>query len=387
MGTGSAFALTTSARTVLTGNLAESTKKKGENAAYDFFKLNSKPQKDDDGIVIEFSEERFGGRLAMWYLADSTLQTTGSAVSFRRSNLWFKPLESLKVTLGYVGNDQLYKERIDEWKVGNPFSLNERDWSLHPGYVNNSDVDEMGFGLESRAIDGLILTGGIARRWGSPGNFGKAFWTKDGDSDSVYDAWGITARYYTGSLCFQAAYRDNGSESWKVARCALGYEGNGIYAFIQPCFGIDWNTSDKEYELTGICMDLYGEYKFDAWTFIGHLPVTIRVKGEDDDPSYLEYALQAKYNIGKIGNMDDFTPYLKVGTMNHDGDSKYAFIRFNDELSDSLNLDVTPGIEFKVSACDFNVGFEVLVHSKLYRDANDVETVEWRVPFTAKIKF
>ena len=104
-----AFALTTQERTVLTGNIAEGTKKNDEDAKYDFFKLNSKAQKDDDGIVFEFSEGSFGGRLALWYTVNSSIQSdSGSNVSFRRSNLWVKPLESLKITAGYVGNDQLY---------------------------------------------------------------------------------------------------------------------------------------------------------------------------------------------------------------------------------------------------------------------------------------
>ena len=97
--------------------------------------------------------------------------------------------------------------------------------------------------------------------------------------------------------------------------------------------------------------------------------------------------IQAKYNLGKIGNMDDFSPFVKVGTMNHDGDNKYAFIRLNDELSDSMNFDITPGIEFKAGSCEFSVGYELLIHSKLYTDVNLCNDVEWRVPFTAEIKF
>ena len=379
--------LTMSARAILTGNLVEETQKKDEDAKYEFFKLNPKPQKDDDGLVIEFSEGNFGGRLALWYSVDNKIQANGADVSFRRSNLWFKPVESLKLTVGYVGCDQLYKERIDDWKVGNPFNLNERDWNAHPGYINNSDVDEMGFGFESRAFEGIILTGGIARRWGNPGNYGRAFWSKDGENDASYDAWGLTARYYPGNdICFQAAYRDNGKESWKVARCAVGYEANGIYAFAQPCFGIDWDKTDEKYELSGICFDLYGEYKFDAWTLIAHIPVTVRLTDKDEDPNYLEWVLQAKYNLGKIANMDDFSPNIKIGSMNHDGDNKYAFVRLNDEFSDSMNFDVTPGIEFKVGSCEVSVGFEMLFHSKLYTDANSRNDIEWRVPFTTEIK-
>ncbi|MCR5217702.1 hypothetical protein [Treponema sp.] len=383
-----AFSLTTQARAILSGNLAEGTKQEGEDAKYEFFKLNSKAQKDDDGIVIDFSEGSFGGRLALWYEVNSSLQgSSGSNVSFRRSNIWFKPLDSLKITLGYTGCDQLYKERIDEWKVGNPFNLNERDWSKHPGYINYSDVDEMGLGFESRAIEGLVLTGGIARRWGSPGNFGKSFWNKSGDADSTYDAWGLTARYYYNKLCFQAGYRDNGSQSWKVCRAALGYEDNGIYAFAQSCLGIDYKSESDEYELSGICMDLYGEYKVDAWTFIAHLPLTFRLTDEDEDPDYFEYVLEAKYNTGKIANMDSFSPYIKIGSMNHDGDNKYAFIRLNDQLKDSVNFDITPGAEFNIGPCTIDIGYELLIHSKLYTDANNCNKVEWKIPVKAEIKF
>ncbi|WP_294429020.1 hypothetical protein [uncultured Treponema sp.] len=382
--------LTMSARAILTGNLVKESQGKDEDAKYEFFKLDPKNQKDDDGLVIEFSEGSFGGRLGLWYQVNNKIQADGATVSFRRSNVWFKPFETLKLTLGYVGNDQLYKERIDDWKVGNPFSLNEREWGAHPGYVNNSDVDDMGIGFESRAIEGLILTGGIARRWGGsygPGEFGKAFWSKDEDGDPVYGAWGLTARYYPGNdICFQAAYRDNGTRDWKVARCAVGYEANGIYAFVQPCFGIDWNGDENKYELSGICFDLYGEYKFDAWTILAHVPVTVRLTDKDDDPSYLEASCQVKYNLGKIGNMDDFSPNIRFGSQVHDGDNLYPYIQLSDDFSDSLNFDITPGLEFKVGSCEVSFGFEMMFHSKLYTDAKLTNDFEWKVPFTTEIK-
>lgn len=396
LGAFQAFGLTMKGQVILTGNFAEKTQKKDEDAKYEFFKLNEKPQKDDDGLIIEFSDGSFGGRLALWYAVNASINkdnprnygNDGSKLSFRRSNLWFKPSTSLKLTVGYVGNDQLYKEKIDDWKVGNPFSYRQRDWVAHPGYINNSDVDEMGLGFESRAVEGLILTGAIARKWGTPGAYESfAFWSKDGNGDPVYGAWGLTARYYPGNdICFQAAFRDNGSEDWKVARCAIGYEGNGFYAFAQPCFGIDWNKDESKYQLSGICFDLYGEYRYDAWTFIAHVPLTVRLTDWDEDPSYMEYILQVKYNLGRVGNMDDFSPNIKFGSQNHDGDKKEAFIRF-DNVSDTMNFDITPGIQFKVASCEVKVGFEMLFHSKYYTDINSSSDFEWRVPFSAKIKF
>lgn len=385
--TASIFALSAEARIILTGNFVEETQKTDEIAEYDVFKLNSKPQKDDDGIVVDFSGGTFGGRLALWYQFDQKTANEGSALSFRRSNIWFKPLENLKFTVGFVGNDQLYKERIDEWKVGNPFNLNEREWTKHPGYINCSDVDEMGFGVEYRPMDGWIMTAGMSRKWGTtPGGFDAPFWQFDG-IDSMFSAWGITSRYYRDNFCYQLSFRDNGSKDWKVARAAVGYEANGIYAFVQPCFGIDWVAAEEKYKMTGLCFDLYGEYKIGSWAFIGRCPVTLRFTKDDNDPSYFEYLLYAKYNFGTIGNMGDFSTYLSVGSLNHDGDKPYAFYKFGEGFTDSVNFDAKAGVIFMVGAVEFDVAFELLYNSNDYMNTYDHVRCEWRVPFTTEIRF
>ena len=388
---GKLFALDASARTVVTGNFVEETKRTGKDAKFEFFKLTEKPQKDDDGIVFEIRGEKFGGRLGLWYPLNAANSGAGSNVSFRRSNLWVQPIKQLRFTIGYVGNDQLYKERLYNWKVGSPFRYDKRDWSAHPGYINNSDVDDMGFGLEVRPIDGLIFTAGIARRWGTPGSFGKPFFTSDdGTGSSSFDAWGVTARYYWKyGLCFQGSFRDNGSKQWKVARAAVGFENENWYAFVQPCFGIDYITADQKYKLTGICFDLYGEYHFDAWTFFLHVPVTLRTSGEDAsvDPSYMEFCTKVMYNFGTVARMDDLSAYIKVGSMTHDGDQKFAFYQFNNQFADSLNFDITPGVSFAVGPCKFDTGFTLQIHSKLYADSMDHDKIEWNIPFTAEIRF
>ena len=392
------FGLSMSGQVWLTGNLVTESQKKGEDPRYDFFTLNPKNQVDKEALIIDFSDGSFGGRLGLCYWVNQDMNKEernggkdGSRVSFRRSNLWFKPFPELKITVGYVGNEQLYKERIDNWKVGNPFKYSDRNWEDRFGYSNFSDVDDMGIGIDFKPLDNLYLTAGIARRYGkSISDFGTAFWSKSGDGDPVYGAWGLTARYYPGhDISLQAAIRDNGNEDWKVIRTAIGYEANGIYAFVQPVFGIEWNDDDKKYELGGICFDLYGEYSIDSWTFLAHVPVTVRLTGRDGDPSYMEYTLQAKYNLGQIGNMVDFTPNLKFGTLVHDGDKQQAFIRF-DEASDTMNFDVTPGIEFKVASCEVNIGFDMLFHSDWDLDKGEDaghEKFEWRVPIAAKLKF
>lgn len=384
------FAIDVKARIVLSGNLVEESQKSGSDPKYEFFKLNEKAQKDDDGIVIEVNGGNYGGRMGLWYSVDSGTADSGSSVSFRRSNIWIKPVEQMKITTGYVGCDQLFKEKIDDWKVGSPFKFDERDWSNHPGYVNNADVDEMGFCLELIPVNGLIVTGAVARRWGNPGTYGKPFWEYETENNSsTFEAWGLTARYYYNGFCFQAAYRDNGQESWKIARAGVGYEKDSLFAFIQPCFGIDWNTTKEEYELSGICFDVFGQYSVNSWTFSLHVPVTVRLTdlGEKADPSYMEYVAVVKYNTGSHGNLDSLSPYLKIGSITHDGDNSMAFYRFNEDFTDSLNLDIAPGVTFNCGSCEVDVAFEGIIRSKLDKDANNDADFTWKVPFTAKMKF
>lgn len=384
---GNVYAINSNARIKLNGTFATETKNRDADAKYDFFKLGSAAQKDSDGIEFELSGENFGGRIGLWYTVDSgTGSERGSDVSFRRSGLWFVPFASTKISVGYVGNDQLFKERIDGWKVGNPFALKERNWSLHPGYINCSDVDDMGFGIELKPVDGLVVTAAMARRAGAPGSFGKAFWTLE-NGESAFDAWGVTGRYYFNDLCFQLGYRDNGSEQWKVARAAIGYEGNGFYGFFQPCFGIDWNATEEKYNLSGICFDLYGEYKIGSWGFMAHVPVTLRLTNKEDDPSFMEYSFLVKYNIGSVENMGDITASLRFGSLVQDGDNQYASYRLNNQFTDSANFCVSPGIGFNVGLCSFNTSFNLIVNSKLSQEANNKEAVEWNIPFSAVLKF
>lgn len=381
------YAINSNARILLSGMIAEETQMQGADPKIDFLKLGNATQKDSDGIVFDVAGENFGGSVGLWYTVNKNITTdTGSAISFRRTNIWFVPVDNLKVSVGYVGNDQLYKERIDGWKVGNPFAISARDWSKHPGYINCSDVDDMGFGIEVKPMDGLVLTGGVARRAGTPGKFGHGFFTSE-DGENVFDAWGLTARYYFSDFCFQVAYRDNGSKQWKVARAAVGYEANGFYGFVQPCFGIDYNSEKDSYELSGICLDLYGEYKIGSWGFLFHVPVTFRLTEKEKDPSYFEYSILARCNIGSIGNMADITPSLRFGSKVQDGDNEYAPIRFGKDFADSMNFCIAPGIGFNVGPANFSVGFNLMINSKLYMQAEKHEKIEWNIPFSTVLKF
>lgn len=381
------YAINSNARILFSGSIANESQMQGEDSKIDFLKLGSTAQKDSDGIVFEVSGENFGGSVGLWYTVDKKITTeSGTPISFRRTSMWFRPIEFVKITVGYVGNDQLFKERIDSWKVGNPFAISERDWAKHPGYINCSDVDDMGFGVEVKPMDSLVLTVAIARRAGTPGTFGHGFLTLE-NGENVFDAWGITARYYYSNFSFQAAYRDNGSKQWKVARAAVGYEANGFYGFVQPCFGIDYNSEKESYELSGICLDLYGEYKIGSWGFLCHVPFTFRLTNKNNDPSYFEYSILARCNVGSIGNMADITPSLRFGSIVHDGDNNYAPYKFGKDFSNSINFCVAPGIGFNVGPANFSVGFNLMINSSLYMQEKNHERVEWSIPFSTVLKF
>lgn len=378
------FGYQTKARIVFSSDLFNTTIKSGTDQAFNFFTLNQTAQINDDGIVVECSEENFGARLGFLYNVDSNTASGLSNLSFRRSLLWFSPMDQLKITVGYVGNDQLFKERITNWKVGSPFAYNSRNWSAHPGYVNCSDVDELGFGIEVEPISGFIVTAAVARPWGTPGNVSNPF-IDIANGNFKMNAWGVTGRYYYSDFCFQAAYRDNGSDDWKVARCAVGYEANGFYGFFQSVFGIDWDNVSKTYSLSGLCFDMYGEYRFDSWTLCAHVPVTVRFSGAVNDPCYLEWETVAKYNFGLIENMDSFCVYGKLGSIAHDGDNSYAMYRLNNDFIDSLNIDAKLGISFSVGACSVDSGINVLVPSKITPAAKS--GVKINVPLSASLKF
>lgn len=401
LGTGSAFAVDIKANIKMSGDVmrVEKTKSTGDKE-WSWLGNDSVNQKDDDGLILEVDNGNAGAHIAMWYKT----ATKGSddddwAAYFRRTYVWFKPVDQLKLRLGYVGYDGHFKEKIDEWKVGSPFKLSERDWVKHPMYINCNDVEGWGFGAEVRPIEQLLINGGI-----TPGEKGSltgtsakektALYNKEGDNEKKTKVapWGVGARYFLGEhIELQASFRDGGQDAnrngkWRVARFGAGYTSDTTFAFIQPILGFDYNTTKDRWRMEGWCLDLYAEQSIDAFKFYLHAPVTIRRTSDDDDLNYMEMNFKAEYNTGSHGNLDDVKPYVQLSSsQNESYDMKYRAWCFGKHFKNTLNMTYKVGVSCNISGAEIDLGLQYEERSKYAREATDFAN-GIAIPFTVKFK-
>ena len=359
-----------------------------------------------DGIEIDFDAGIAGAHIGVWYKtasdngADKNLLDDWAAY-FRRSYIWFSPIDMLKLRAGYVGTESFFKERIDQWKVGCPFAMAERDWKTHPMYINCNDAEGWGFGLELRPIDSLAINAGItpAKKGGYVDKTVSSVRFTSDSEDILVAPWGVGARYWLDNFEFQASYRSGikGTEAdvgtlkdtWSVARFAVGYTDSSVYAFLQPVIGFDYSSTKNALEPTGLCIDVYGEYYIDALTLMLHAPVTLRFTGEDGDCNYIEWVAEVKYNLGSFGNIDDLTPYFKAGSSWDDvgiSNTAYRVWHLNDTFNDYFNMSFAPGVNFKVANCVVDVAVQYDMYSKKYKDQFNKD---WNlsIPFVMKLSF
>ncbi|WP_294429022.1 hypothetical protein [uncultured Treponema sp.] len=360
------------AKVTMEGSIVRETQEKEKDAKYEVFALDAIEDRSKNKVEIDVDSGIAGAHFELYYeLKGTTKAEDGWAVNARNTHIWFKPVDQAKIRVGYVGQDDFFVERIDEEKVGNPFSQLFREKNRVPYYITNADVDEMGFSLAVDPIENLTVSAAIA-----PG-IDNAGITKDGSEDMVYTSWGTTARYTMDAFKFEASFRDNGKDSWKVFRAGAGYETDSIYAFVQPIVGFEYNKSKDQYESNGVAIDPYVEYKIDALKLTAHLPVTFRLTGRNEDPNYLEFLAKAEYNTGSKGLLDDVTPYFLIKSMDE------TVVTLNDEAGDNFALTTEVGTAFKVGDAKLDLGVELDIHSK----NGYSERVTWAIPFSAKIEF
>lgn len=398
-----ASAVDVKANIMFKGDLMRAEKDEETGDVDYYYLMNNQTNQIDnpgDGIELDLDGGICGAHLALWYVSAKASGENQWQAYFRRTYGWIKPIDMLTIRLGYVGNDKFFKERIDEWKVGNPFAIKERDWDKHPDYINCNDVEGWGFGVELNPIDGLILNAGI-----TPGKKGHlesdsytdsaAIYNLEGDTKTYVAPWGAGAKYYWKDFEFQASYRDGGMDAatrdltWSVLRFGVGLNNQRTYSFIQPIFGFDWNKDDDKYDCDGMCLDLYSEVFVDAFTFMVHAPFTFRWSDKDNDMNYMEFNARIKYNTGSHGNLDDVAPY--IGFSSNQDDAKWGktitrvWLLDNDFGSDSFNMSYTAGCAFKVGAAEIDVALKYDQFSKLHKDTYGVEYA-FSIPFSVKFR-
>ncbi|MBP3773310.1 MAG: hypothetical protein J6I53_11585 [Treponema sp.] len=409
----SVFAVDIKANIKMSGDVmrVEKTKSTGDK---EWSYLTNEPvnQKDDDALILEMDNGNAGAQLAMWYRtatnsgADTNEEDDWQAY-FRRSYVWFKPVDMLKVQVGYVGEDGHFKEQIDEWKVGSPFKLAERDWTKHPAYINCNDVEGWGFGAELRPIEPLLLNAGI-----TPGKKGGYAGEENGttktaskeEKSSIYNdeseknskskiaPWGVGARYFLNeNIELQASFRDGGQDNnrngtWRVARLGAGYKDENLFAFIQPIFGFDYDSGKDKWKMNGYCLDLYADYAVSALKFYLHAPITIRRTGDDDDMNYMEMNFKAEYNTGSHGNLDDVKPYIQLCSSQNEGYGiEYRAWLLDKHFKNSLNMTYTVGVSCNISGAEIDLGLQYEERSKYGRDITNF-AYGIGIPFSVKVK-
>lgn len=397
----SMFAVDFAARVYMTGNVADGTIDITDDAkksnAVNFWKLNKQDQKDADALVMSVNGDQSGAAFQFWYNYDGSGSTD---LVLRSTNLWFKPIDALKITIGDV-DVGTYKEMIDWWKVAVGNSATEHNnWGTGGQYSSAATVTGSGISAEYTPIDGLWLSAGIAA--GAGNNFAEIAQ----GADASVSAYGAAVKYnFSGlidlPLSAAISWRDSGKGAYKILAIGADYGsafGAGFYGMLNvrlffdafsyktvTTVGTDLYTYswDVNCMLKGIAFDNYFKYSVGAFNIAARLPVTLRgickevvadgKKASDygydfTDPSYMCYEIKATYA------MDGCTLYLDI-------ENDHA-VTFDDSfLSTFLNMNVQPGVTLNVGTCALDLGLNVTVPNS--KTAN----LAWAIPFTASVAF
>ena len=404
-----AFAIDVDARINLEGNIANG----GKGTSTRFIEINQQEQKNKDAFVFNIKGDYAGGSLSMiWTFTgddpDDSSSTSGAAansadITIRRANVWFRPREWMKITVGTFFQ-HLYYDQMRWWQDVYGNKIGKAKWmNYREGSGVDSDVSGAGIAVEFTPVENLAieLAAAPGTSSGSDDTAG-AFWNWDGDGEDSYLAWGATAKYKMGNeASVGIAYADNGLDKYKLL--SLGFDiGNPFrspyYVFVMPRFyfgdeknseianyGYNRNGDVEDYSLTGIAIDNMMKFRLnEKLTLKARIPLVIRLTGEDDDPSYLIYDIQLDYKIGEM------TPYIEI----NNGNRIYAPLLFGSEdgytVKDSFAMDIRPGVKFLFGKnCEVFTGVDVYFGPGLTKRASGTSTfyntgatdIGWRIPF------
>lgn len=347
----SMFAADVAARVVMEGSLAGGDK----NSTY-VWQLNQKEQKDADAAIIEVNGDKAGAKFQLWYKytgADADLKV-------RSTSLWFKPVDSVKVTLGDVSSGPWFGNTLDYWK--NPVGSSAAAYnSWVARYSSYATVEGAGIMVEVTPVEGLTINGGITA--GTDKDNKKHFFEKAGDTTKVAK-YGIGAMYNIPNipLTIGATYRDEGKGADKLVSVGAKY-GN---AYSDPFHtSINARMRFENKKMAGVTIDNYFKYASGALNACLRAPVTIRL---GDDSSYMSFSGKVSYAV------EGYVPYFMFGS---DLDNNDATLL--DKFADTLSLQFQPGVTFNVGACSLDVG------ARINKAANN--SISWSIPFTAAVTF
>ena len=376
------------AASVFAVDFAANVQVKGDVAGFKFvddkstitlFGFENTDQKDNDLLTVSFAGDRAGANFQFW-----TTVAEGNP-TVRALRVWFQPLEWIKVSIGNV-DAGLYTERINWWKV--PMASNVQHFDMWTAkWSSGAVVDGVGALVELTPIDGLWIAAAVA-----PGA-GNNWFTKAGDADVVTAQYGVGVKYQIIDIVSAGvAFRDFGTGDRKIltAGADFGNWGTPYYAFLQAKVSFekelyleDWwkvlNNVDGDWIVGGITIDNYVSYNFGFMKLEATIPVTIRLSGEDFDPSYMTARIKATIPL------DALSLYFVVGSdegLNNKPleSAQKAVWTLNDKFGDNLNIYANVGLNFNVGSANLDCGVEFA-----YDKA--AKTTVIAVPFVAKVAF
>ncbi len=345
-------------------------KKNGDDI--EFLALDKTNQKDNDALIFSGSSEKAGGQFQLWYQYDGengekVYTEEGSTnpwelgkslgvhgLRIRNVNVWFKPLDNLKVTVGDTNLDS-YKEHIFWWH--GVYGAKPGSWGAFGGeYIAGN-----GFKAEFSPIDGLELTA-VAL----PGAYTV---TTDKDTgkvttnpfistakDFVVKNYGIKAKVNLGAfadlpMTAAALFVDKGDQKYVAIGADYGNEwGGNFYAFANVSLNLNKDG------LAGLAIDNAEYFVFDALKLQTHLPVVLYKEGDD-----MKVGLYATAKVSYA--LSNCTPYV-IMSNNRDGDAGWTFDNFK------FAMTVQPGVTFNVGSAGFDASLRLDI----------ADSVNWSVP-------
>ncbi|MCH5294201.1 MAG: hypothetical protein J1E07_10750 [Treponema sp.] len=362
----SVFAVDFSANVQIKGDVA-GFKFEDDKSTITLFGFDNTDQKDDDLLTVSFAGDNAGAYFRFYTKAASDVGLT-----VRGIKVWFQPIEWLKVSVGNV-DAGLYTERVNWWKVPCGASLN--DFNSWNGRWASGAVLHEGFGalVELTPIDGLWVAAGVSS------GAGNNWFTKQSDVDAVITQYGVGAKYQIVDIVSAGvAFRDTGTGNWKLLTVGadFGNWGTPYYAFLQGKLRFE---KGSDWKLGGVTIDNYLSYNFGFMKLEGTIPVTIRLSGDDWDPSYMTARIKATIPL------DALSLYFVVGSDEGLNNGPVSSVgktvwTLNDKFGDNLNIYANVGLNFNVGSANLDCGVEFA-----YDKA--AKTTVIAVPFVAKVAF
>lgn len=338
--------------------------------AVEFLKVNKKDQKDSDALIFSASTDKAGGQFQLWYNFDGTdgqndykdwtkaekgtsagawednnLEVGPHGLRIRSVNVWFKPIDMIKVTVGNI-NMESYKERIFWWHG----VRGGKDWTGFGGdYIAGVGAKAEITPIEGLAIEVGVLPGIDTAFISTAKNYG-------------YKGYGVKAKYSLEALSVTGIFVDNGKDANKFAGIGadFGNWGTPYYGFANV--GLFLNKDG----LVGFALDDYISYRIDAFTIQAHIPFVMFKELDSWVPQAGKWRPAMFVSVKALYAMDGFTPYLLI-TNEPDGAA-------NQWKLDDFKFVMTfqPGVTFNVGTAAFDIAARI--------DVEEGKDVSWKVP-------